>query len=191
MRTPIACCLTTALCILVPALALATPDIGQEDNGWSLADERALETYATASKELGPQAVGRNIVEDGWRKQNGKVVPASDAQIETWHNRLKTMLNPPEPATAVGSSAIVASSAPATTSVAPSSGGYASSATVQCESGGDYSINTGNGYYGAYQFDSQTWDAYGDPAYGEAHEAPPAVQDAAAASVPYDAWPNC
>ncbi len=30
-----------------------------------------------------------------------------------------------------------------------------------------------------------------DPAYGEASEAPPAVQDAAAASVPYDAWPNC
>jgi hypothetical protein len=60
-----------------------------------------------------------------------------------------------------------------------------------CESGGDYSIDTGNGYYGGYQFDSQTWDAYGDPAYGEANEAPPTVQDAAAASVPYDAWPNC
>ncbi|MGH2955097.1 MAG: transglycosylase family protein [Solirubrobacterales bacterium] len=73
---------------------------------------------------------------------------------------------------------------------APSSGGVSSS-TVMCESGGDYSINTGNGYYGGYQFDSQTWDAYGDPAYEEAHLAPPAAQDAAAASVPYDAWPNC
>jgi hypothetical protein len=62
---------------------------------------------------------------------------------------------------------------------------------VMCESGGDYGINSGNGYYGGYQFDSQTWDAYGDPAYGEAHLAPPAVQDAAAAAVPYDAWPNC
>ena len=59
-----------------------------------------------------------------------------------------------------------------------------------CESGGDYSANTGNGYYGGYQFDSGTWDAYGDPSYGEASEAPPAVQDAAAASAPYDAWPN-
>jgi hypothetical protein len=82
--------------------------------------------------------------------------------------------------------------APEPTYAAPAAGGgYASSSTVQCESGGDYSIDTGNGYYGAYQFDSSTWDAYGDPAYGEASEAPPAAQDAAAAAVPYDAWPNC
>jgi hypothetical protein len=67
----------------------------------------------------------------------------------------------------------------------------AASSTVMCESGGDYAANTGNGYFGGYQFDSSTWDAYGDPAYGEANEAPPAVQDAAAAAVPYDAWPNC
>ncbi|MET3804578.1 peptidoglycan hydrolase-like protein with peptidoglycan-binding domain [Nakamurella sp. UYEF19] len=31
----------------------------------------------------------------------------------------------------------------------------------QCESGGDYSINTGNGYYGAYQFDLSTWQSVG------------------------------
>ncbi len=31
----------------------------------------------------------------------------------------------------------------------------------QCESGGNYSINTGNGYYGAYQFNLGTWRAYG------------------------------
>jgi peptidoglycan hydrolase CwlO-like protein len=29
---------------------------------------------------------------------------------------------------------------------------------VQAESGGDYSINTGNGYYGAFQFSQSTWD---------------------------------
>ena len=62
---------------------------------------------------------------------------------------------------------------------------------AQCESGGNWASNTGNGYYGAYQFDSSTWDAYGDPAYAEANEAPQPVQDAAAAQVPYDAWPNC
>lgn len=31
-------------------------------------------------------------------------------------------------------------------------------ALVHCESGGDYGINTGNGYYGAFQFNQQTWD---------------------------------
>ncbi|WP_284700284.1 transglycosylase family protein [Nakamurella alba] len=45
----------------------------------------------------------------------------------------------------------------------------------QCESGGNYSINTGNGYYGAYQFDLSTWRSVGGSGYP--HEASPAVQD--------------
>ena len=49
------------------------------------------------------------------------------------------------------------------------------------------------GYYGAYQFDQSTWDAYAPSGYQGTNPAaaPPAVQDQAAASVPYDAWPNC
>jgi len=30
-----------------------------------------------------------------------------------------------------------------------------------CESGGDWHINTGNGYHGGLQFNAQTWQAYG------------------------------
>ncbi|MGB5937195.1 MAG: transglycosylase family protein, partial [Ornithinimicrobium sp.] len=30
-----------------------------------------------------------------------------------------------------------------------------------CESGGNWSINTGNGYYGGLQFSQSTWEAYG------------------------------
>jgi hypothetical protein len=93
-----------------------------------------------------------------------------------------------------GCPVVVTQSATAATDIAPapvSYGGGEGGSTVQCESGGDYSANTGNGYYGGYQFDPTTWDRYGDPAYPEASDAPPAVQDAAAASVPYDAWPNC
>ena len=30
-----------------------------------------------------------------------------------------------------------------------------------CESGGNWSIDTGNGYYGGLQFSSSTWNAYG------------------------------
>ncbi|WP_394277065.1 transglycosylase family protein [Luteococcus sp.] len=36
---------------------------------------------------------------------------------------------------------------------------------AQCESGGNWSINTGNGYYGGLQFDRQTWLANGGGAY--------------------------
>jgi hypothetical protein len=46
-----------------------------------------------------------------------------------------------------------------------------------CESGGNYAINTGNGFYGAYQFTISTWN-YWKTGYARADLAPPAVQDA-------------
>lgn len=73
-----------------------------------------------------------------------------------------------------------------------------------CESGGDYAINTGNGYYGAYQFSQGTWDwtvaQIGQPYVGVRPSSAPAwVQDAAtrhlwtrtdAGGGPH-AWPTC
>ena len=38
-------------------------------------------------------------------------------------------------------------------------------AVASCESGGNWSTNTGNGYYGGLQFDSQTWLANGGGAF--------------------------
>lgn len=75
-----------------------------------------------------------------------------------------------------------------------SAGGYASASTAACESGGNPSAVSPDGRYrGKWQFDQQTWDAHApsgwqgvDPA-----SAPESVQDQAAGSVPYDAWPNC
>jgi hypothetical protein len=46
------------------------------------------------------------------------------------------------------------------------------------ESGGNYATNTGNGYYGAYQFSESTWLGVGGTGYP--NQAPPAVQDAMA-----------
>lgn len=63
----------------------------------------------------------------------------------------------------------------------------------QCESGGNYAINTGNGFYGAYQFDRGTWNGLGYP--GRADQASPATQDAAAAKLQsqrgWSPWPAC
>ncbi|MGS0683561.1 transglycosylase family protein [Nakamurella sp. GG22] len=47
-----------------------------------------------------------------------------------------------------------------------------------CESGDNYTINTGNGYYGAYQFDLGTWRSVGGTGYP--HQASKATQDALA-----------
>jgi hypothetical protein len=62
-----------------------------------------------------------------------------------------------------------------------------------CESRNNYAINTGNGYYGAYQFAAPTWRALGYS--GLPHEAPPAVQDEAArklqAKAGWGQWPAC
>lgn len=68
---------------------------------------------------------------------------------------------------------------------------------AECESGGNWSINTGNGYYGGLQFSHQTWIAYGGGAYAEnAHLASKAQQIAIAEKVRaarggYGDWPVC
>ena len=63
----------------------------------------------------------------------------------------------------------------------------------QCESGGNYAINTGNGFYGAYQFDRRTWQGLGYP--GTANQADPATQDEAASRLQaargWQPWPSC
>ena len=69
-------------------------------------------------------------------------------------------------------------------------------AVAQCESGGNWSINTGNGYYGGLQFSASTWRAYGGTAYApNAHQATKAQQIAVAqrtlAGQGPGAWPVC
>src|SRR5690625_3870879 len=64
---------------------------------------------------------------------------------------------------------------------------------AECESGGDWSINTGNGYSGGLQFNPQTWQAHGGS--GNAADASRAEQIAVAENVldnqGWGAWPSC
>ncbi|MFE9024500.1 transglycosylase family protein [Streptomyces sp. NPDC007808] len=67
---------------------------------------------------------------------------------------------------------------------------------AQCESGGNWHINTGNGYYGGLQFAASTWRAYGGTAYAPtADRATRAQQIAVATKVQraqgWGAWPTC
>ena len=64
---------------------------------------------------------------------------------------------------------------------------------AECESGGNWSINTGNGFYGGLQFTLSTWRAYGGT--GMPHEASREEQIAVAERVQdaqgWGAWPGC
>jgi LysM repeat protein len=51
------------------------------------------------------------------------------------------------------------------TAVPASAAGNVWDRVAQCESGGNWKINTGNGYYGGLQFSRSTWRAYGGSAY--------------------------
>ncbi|MEU6466372.1 transglycosylase family protein [Streptomyces sp. NPDC046976] len=67
---------------------------------------------------------------------------------------------------------------------------------AQCESGGNWHINTGNGYYGGLQFSAHTWSAYGGGAYAStADRASRSAQIAVATRVQraqgWGAWPVC
>lgn len=82
------------------------------------------------------------------------------------------------------------------TTTPPSAGGGAGGVWYElrmCESGDNYRENTGNGFYGAYQFSEQTWTSLGYP--GRPDLGPPAMQDAAARKLQAESgwgqWPAC
>jgi len=65
---------------------------------------------------------------------------------------------------------------------------------ADCESGGNWAANTGNGYYGGLQFNVDTWQGYGGTGYP--HEASRETQIAIATKVRdanggYGSWPAC
>ena len=67
---------------------------------------------------------------------------------------------------------------------------------AQCESGGNWSINTGNGFYGGLQFTASTWAAYGGTAYAPradlaTKEQQIAVAEKVLAGQGKGAWPVC
>jgi len=95
----------------------------------------------------------------------------------------------------------VAGAAGAATLLGPAQAASAESGTnwdaiAQCESGGNWGINTGNGFAGGLQFTPGTWAAYGGKQYaGSASQASREQQIAVAEKVKQGqgigAWPVC
>ena len=78
----------------------------------------------------------------------------------------------------------------------PPSSAHDWDAVALCESGGNWSINTGNGYYGGLQFSSSTWLSFGGGAYASRADLATKAQQIAVAEQVLavqgpGAWPTC
>jgi resuscitation-promoting factor RpfB len=134
--------------------------------------------------ERGVRAVTYKIV-----RHNGKIVE---------RNKIKSrLINKP-----VTEVILVGTKKPTTTK--KSSGGSSSGGSstpsgsvwdklAQCESGGNWSINTGNGYYGGLQFSLSTWRAYGGSGLPSdaSREEQIAIAKKLQADAGWGAWPAC
>ncbi len=121
------------------------------------------------------------------------VVRAPTNQVENYGTKSKPAPPPPPPPPPP---------APSPSPPAPPSGGGSSSsglnwdAVANCESGGNWHINTGNGFYGGLQFDSSTWLSNGGGAYASRADLASREQQIAVATSLYNKagsspWPVC
>lgn len=121
-------------------------------------------------------------------------VPAADAQLTPRPIPSNAPAPAPAPAQPTAYTPAPAQPAynPAPAAAASASGGVWDQ-LAQCESGGNWNINTGNGFSGGLQFHPQTWAGHGGT--GAAHNASKAEQIAVAkrvqASQGWGAWPAC
>ena len=123
---------------------------------------------------------------DRVKRVHQRIEAKAKARAEAQRQAQVTTPAPPAPS----------SPAPPAPSSAPN---YASGGTVwddlaKCESGGNWSINTGNGYYGGLQFSLSTWRAVGGSGYP--HQASREEQIHRATILRdrnggYGAWPSC
>jgi hypothetical protein len=82
------------------------------------------------------------------------------------------------------------------TEVPPVSQGATWDALSRCESGGNWAINTGNGFYGGVQFDQNTWERQGGLRYAPradlaTREEQIAIAEVTRARQGWGAWPVC
>jgi LysM repeat protein len=131
------------------------------------------------------QVPNPNVISVGQRLQ----LPAS-GHVPAWMERAALAAAHARPATRSSSVAHRSAKAPV------SSDGVNWAAIAACESGGNWSANTGNGFYGGLQFSEGTWLAYGGGRYApSANLASESQQIAVAERVlagqGIGAWPVC
>jgi hypothetical protein len=105
-----------------------------------------------------------------------KIATAPKAEVKQVGTKNRPQPNPPQPKV--------------------SNNGLDWDAVANCESGGDWSIDTGNGFYGGLQFDYGTWLSNGGGQYADRADHATRAQQIAVATTVYDQrgsspWPVC
>jgi resuscitation-promoting factor RpfB len=144
--------------------------------------------YSGSTKTLTAGTAGSRVVNHLQTWVNGKL--ATD-KIGSSH----VVTAPVAAVVAIGTMSRPVQSAPAPSPASgPVSSGGGSSVNgtmwdriAQCESGGNWAINTGNGYYGGLQFDSQTWMGNGGGAFAPRADLASRTQQIAIANKVYAA----
>jgi resuscitation-promoting factor RpfB len=119
------------------------------------------------------------------RYENGKLVARRAIQVSN-------VVNPVAALVKVGTKEKV--EAPAAAPANYASGGTVWDSLAASESGGNWAINTGNGYYGGLQFSLGTWQAYGGVGLPSDNSRESQIAVATRlrdASGGYGAWPHC
>ena len=149
--------------------------------------ERVVEEGQSGERRLTTRVTTVNGVEESTEVLEAEEIKA--AQPATVARGTKE----PEVAETTAAQTTQGSSAAAAPAVA---GGSVWDSLAQCESGGNWSINTGNGYQGGLQFSPSTWAAYGGTAYAPTanqatREQQIAIAEKTQASQGWGAWPAC
>jgi len=131
------------------------------------------------------------------------IVVGQRLRLSTWHPRKAWLERAAMAASGpvASASAQTPSSLPVSTSYPSYYGSYSGggvnwNAIAACESGGNWSTNTGNGFSGGLQFSQGTWDAYGGSQYsssaaGASRSQQIAVAQRVLAGQGIGAWPVC
>ncbi|HHX86329.1 MAG TPA: DUF348 domain-containing protein [Actinomycetales bacterium] len=158
------------------------------------AEETAVETFdAPETRQDDPEAPEgeRTVVEPGTpgeREVTYSVTRVNGVETERTRGEEKVLTEARPAVVRVGTK-------PEPAAPAVSRGGVWDS-IAQCESNGNWSINTGNGFSGGLQFHPQTWAGHGGTQYApSAHlatrEQQIAIAEKVQASQGWGAWPAC
>lgn len=147
------------------------------------------QTTYTRLFDANPQIADPNVINPG----DVIRIPAADEALAS--RQLPQAVAAPAP---VQEAAPARSSQPVRQSAAApaAAGGSVWDSLAKCESGGNWAINTGNGYYGGLQFNQATWASNGGTQYApSAHLATRdqqiAIAERLAAGRGFAPWPAC